>query len=473
MSTFLENAPQDIQYFVQRIKELIKDSVFDGKTYLVGGVVRDILLNEQKEIHDIDVVVEAPDGGISFATWIAYHTGCLIQNKNPCLFPTYGTAKFKILTDPRMSNLEIECVQSRKEKYDRNSRNPSVAYGSIQEDAMRRDLTINSLYYNITTDELCDFTGKGLNDLKNHIIRTTGEPNVIFDDDPLRILRVVRFANRFGWKIEKNTWVGMITNARRIKILTQERVTEEFNKILLSKTPKNAILMLDRCNVLNKIIPSLEKTKHIYQDLRPIRSVYEHTLDTVEKTPQVLETRLAALFHDVGKIMTYDKNFLFHASAGSVMAEEILSAMKYPNKTIDVVLKAIEHHEDFSMYANSTAPKPAVIRKFVSNFDGLENALDVTLDLIHANNISQMYGKKVKFVPNLKAKIKELEEKNESGKNITLPISGKDIMQEFNFKSGPLIGTLLNKVKSLYFDSPNMTKEDALNYLREYLKTIV
>ena len=295
---------------IERIRTLIKDSLFEGKVYIVGGFVRDAILGNP--IKDVDIVVESENGGIAFATWLAYHTGCHVQSKNPCIFPTYGVAKMQIYSDPELSDIELECVQTRKEKYNKETRNPDTAYGTIEQDAMRRDLTINALYYNISTDEVCDFTHRGLDDIKNHVIRTTGDANLIFDDDPLRILRVVRFANRLGWPIEKNTWVGMITNSKRVRILSQERVTEELNKMLLSDNPSDAIRRLDRCNVLDKVIPALTISKHVYQHLTPKITLYEHTLDVLDKTPKRLETRLAALFHDVGKIKTYDKNFLFN-----------------------------------------------------------------------------------------------------------------------------------------------------------------
>lgn len=458
---------------IERIKELIKDSLFEGKVYIVGGFVRDAILGNP--IKDVDIVVESENGGITFATWLAYHTGCHIQGKNPCVFPTYGTAKMQIYTDPELSDIEIECVQTRKEKYNKESRNPDTAYGTIEQDAMRRDLTINALYYNISTDEVCDFTKKGLDDIKNQVIRTTGEADVIFNDDPLRILRVVRFANRLGWGIEKNTWLGMITNSKRVKILSQERVTDELNKMLLSDNPSDALRKLDRCNVLRRVLPSLDMSKHVYQDLRPKRTLFEHTLEALDKTPKVLETRLAALFHDIGKLKTYDKAFMYHTQVGADMAEEVMKAMKYSNDTINTVKIAIEHHEDFSSYFGNSIPRPAVIRKFVANFEGNDKDLEVALDLIHANNITQMYGKKIKFVPGLKQKIEELDEKSkqESGKKIVIPLSGKDIMAEFNLRSGPIIGTIMNKVKSKVIEDPSVTKEELFKYVEEYLKKVV
>ena len=217
MNELLKINDHKYEVLINKIKNLIKGSIFEGKVYIVGGFVRDAILGSP--IKDVDIVVEAPDGGIGFATWLAYHTDCFVNTKNPCVFPTYGTAKVQITSDPEIADIELECVQTRKEKYNKESRNPATADGSIQEDAMRRDLTINALYYNITTDEICDFTHRGLDDIKNHVIRTTGDANMIFDDDPLRILRVVRFSTRLGWPIDKDTWIGMILNSKRINIL--------------------------------------------------------------------------------------------------------------------------------------------------------------------------------------------------------------------------------------------------------------
>lgn len=471
MNELLKINDHKYEVLIEKIKKLIKGSIFEGKVYIVGGFVRDAILGSP--IKDVDIVVEAPDGGIGFATWLAYNTNCFANTKNPCVFPTYGTAKVQITSDPEVADIELECVQTRKEKYNKDSRNPETAYGSIEEDAMRRDLTINALYYNISTDEICDFTKRGLDDIKNHVIRTTGEANMIFEDDPLRILRVVRFSTRLGWPIEKNTWVGMILNSKRINILTQERVTDELNKMLLSDNPAGALDKLDKCNVLHRVLPSLSMSKHVYQDLNPKRTLYEHVLQTVDKTPKVLETRLAALFHDIGKLKTYEKSFMYHSQIGADMAEEVMKAMKYSNAIISTVKKAIENHEEFSSYFGGVTPRPAVLRKFVVKFDGNDKDLEVALDLIHANNISQMYGKKIKFVPEVKKKIAELDKRNESGKNLVIPINGKDIMAEFNLKPGPTLGLIMDKVKSKVIEDPYVTKEDLFKYVEAYLKAVV
>jgi poly(A) polymerase/tRNA nucleotidyltransferase (CCA-adding enzyme) len=155
------------------------------------------------------------------------------------------------------------------------------------------------------------------------------------------------------------------------------------------------------------------------------------------------------------------------------MAEEILKAMKYSNAIISKVKLAIEHHVDFSSYMGSSIPRPSVIRRFVSNFNGDDDALNIALDLIHANNISQMYGKKIKLVPGIRGKIKELDKKNESGKKIVVPIDGNDIMKEFKLKPSPILGTIMTKLKQKVIEDPSLTKEGALKFVEEYLAKVV
>ena len=166
---------------------------------------------------------------------------------------------------------------------------------------------------------------------------------------------------------------------------------------------------------------------------------------------------------------------MYHSQIGADMAEDVMKAMKYSNATIATVKKAIEVHEEFSSYMSNSVPRPSVIRRFVVKFDGNDKDLDVALDLIHANNITQMYGKKIKLVPGIRQKIAELDKKsqNQSGKRLTIPINGKDIMAEFNMRPCPALGLIMDKVKSKVIENPDVTKEELFKYVEEYLKTVV
>ena len=169
------------------LKHILSNSDFDDNTYVVGGAVRDFVMGN--DIKDIDIVVSLPSGGINLAKWL--YTNDFLVNE-PVLYPTYGTSMFHLKEYP---GIELEAVQTRKEQYkDKNSRNPETEYGTIQEDANRRDLTINALYYKITDGKIIDITNKGLSDIKEHIIRVTSEPDIVYSDDALRILRCIRFS---------------------------------------------------------------------------------------------------------------------------------------------------------------------------------------------------------------------------------------------------------------------------------------
>lgn len=470
MNKLLNIKDSTIIKLIDYIKDSIKGTLFEGHVYIVGGAVRDWIMG--KPCKDIDIVVDIRDGGIGFANFIAFKNGCLISKKNPVVFPTYGTAKFQLLSNEEFAEFEIECVQTRKEQYHKDSRNPSTAFGSIEEDAMRRDLTINALYYNVTTDEIKDYTGRGRYDIAHHIIRTPSSPDIIFNDDPLRILRVIRFATRFGWGIEKKTWLGMVKNSKRILIVSQERITDEINKILLTDKPSLGIKRMLCCNrLLEYVLPGVLFQKHVFQNMYPKVSVFEHSMEVLDCIEPKLEYRLAALFHDIGKLVTYDKDFMFHATAGAPLTEKLMKAMKYPNTTISNVSVAVALHETLSGYRDKEMPSKKFLRKFKS-ITGKN--YDLIMSLIDANNKCQYYGKKPNQVTMIREKIAQLEVKEHKNLSVVkLPINGNDIMKNFDVKSGPLIGKLLKTVKEAYFDNPKITKEECLDLVSDTIKKTV
>ena len=189
------------------LSTIIKNSPYANKIFLAGGAVRDSLMG--KPVKDIDIVITEPDGGIKFSEWITRKIGAYKQDANPLIFPRFGTAKFNLrgitVDGIDLSGVDIEAVMTRGEKYTPGSRKPEVVYSDLKTDAERRDLTINALYKDLTTGEILDPTGKGIDDIKNGVIRTPLDPDITFDDDPLRMLRVIRFAVRYNWKIPKNT----------------------------------------------------------------------------------------------------------------------------------------------------------------------------------------------------------------------------------------------------------------------------
>ena len=204
------------------IKDIIQGTKFERHIFCVGGSVRDLIM--KRPIKDIDLVIDIENGGVEFAKF------CMDSNlltHDVVIYERFGTAMFKFKAFP---DDEIECVMTRGEKYpDRNSRNPETVFASIDDDCIRRDLTINALYYNISTGEIVDMVG-GLNDIENKVIRTTNEnPDIVFDDDALRILRCIKFSVRYGWEIEPKTYESMKRYVDRLDIISKERIKDEFN----------------------------------------------------------------------------------------------------------------------------------------------------------------------------------------------------------------------------------------------------
>lgn len=457
---------EKIKKLLNLIRETIKFTHFDNHVYVVGGSVRDSILG--LPIKDLDLVIDIPNGGLLFSTYMTMKHQCFVTSTNPVIFETYGTAKFQLYKHEEFKDIEIECVQTRKEQYHKENRNPETVFGTIEEDAKRRDLTINSLYYNISQDKLCDFNGTGYSDLCAKIIRTPTDPDITFNDDPLRIMRVIRFSTRLGWGIDKDTWLGMIKNVNRLEIVSQERISDEISKILLCSKPSVGIRKMYYCGVLNKVMPDIYDTNFAYESKNPMVTTFDHTMNVLDETQPYLESRLAALFHDVGKVITdKDKTVNPDNFSGEIAAAD-LKMMKFPNHIIKSVQTAIEYHRIFKIYADGVVPPDKKIRKFM-NLCG--NDIGTVVDLMNANNLHSTYDKKKRQVYDLLNRIEELEDIDKMA-NIKLPINGKDIMAEFKLKGGPIIGVLLEAVKDAYFENPNITKDECFEVVENKIKSL-
>ena len=280
------------------LRDVTEASRWEGNVFTVGGCCRDSIMG--REIHDVDLAVTTPDGGVKFAEWL-YEKGLTFGQ--PVYFKRFSTSRLILREFPEY---EIEVVQTRREQYtNSNSRNPEVAFGTLEEDCFRRDLTINSLYQDITTGKIIDFTGKGIDDIKNHVIRTPLEPDETFDDDPLRILRTVRFAVRFGWEIPENILEAMARHADRIKIIRKERRAAEFEKILTGPDPDKAMLILRKIGALHTLLPEImhtfRKKIHIGENVK-LPTVWDYTMQNLKKAKPDIVHRYAALFSEMYRI---------------------------------------------------------------------------------------------------------------------------------------------------------------------------
>jgi len=325
------------------LRRLIKGTEWEGHVFTVGGCCRDRQLGQ--EIKDVDLAVDLPMGGVEFANWLwKKHLTCF----HPVVFKRYGTAMTRLRAFPHD---DIEIVQTRAEKYtDRNSRNPETAFGSLREDCYRRDLTINSLYYDISRDMTLDITGRALHDIRHHVIDTPVDPDSTYDDDPVRILRTIRFATRLDWAISPRIMEAMQRNVGRMEIVKIERLRGEFEKMLTGFCPGRAMELLRQAGAMPYLIPELEG---LY-DLPLVGekgTVWEHTLCTLNSLESTdIALRLAALLHDIGKPAAFslteggEPKYPRHEIRAQVPVVTILSRMKYHSPLMKEVVFLCRHH---------------------------------------------------------------------------------------------------------------------------------
>ena len=441
------------------IGSIIKGTPFEGHVFAVGGSVRDFYMGN--EIKDIDLVIDLPHGGVDFANW------CKDNNytKTVVIYETYGTAMFRFYKYP---DEEIECVMTRGEKYlDKDSRNPVTVFADINEDAIRRDLTINALYYNVSTGEILDLVG-GREDINNHIIRTTNQdPDVVFDDDPLRILRVIRFATRYGWDIEKKTFKSMKKFAKRLQIITKERIQAELNKILMCDNAVMGINLIHEIGAMKYVIPDFEKCYGLKQNAFHFGDVAEHTLAVLQHhcelfKPDLVE-RLTCLLHDIGKVYTMTVkdgkvHFYNHEYVGADIVEDILRELKYDNDTIKEVQFLIKNHMRLKQAGDGAKfIKDKSLNKLLYECKTYER-FESLMRIIECDNLAHKEGCCIFN------QYYELTEKV-SGADIymkmfgyKLPVTGNDIMETLGIGPGPIIAEINNRLLKQAFNDPFITK---------------
>lgn len=290
-----DNTYHNILNYLRSISDGTK---WDGHLYAVGGCVRDEILGTP--IHDVDIAVDLPNGGVNFAMWLLRHKYLV---EMPVLFRKFGTAKLRLRKFP---DEEIEVVQTRAEKYtDKTSRCPEVVSGSIEEDCFRRDFTVNTLYRNIKTGEILDLTGRGLRDIKDGIIRTPLDPYETFDDDPVRILRCLRFAARFGWKIDEATMKALKDSVGRLAIVSRERWSAEFRKMLFGRNVKDSLgtlVEIGGLKFMNQLMREMSESVPEPGDKSLLEMAVEDVCKLEEEGVEDESQRLAAFFGNVGML---------------------------------------------------------------------------------------------------------------------------------------------------------------------------
>jgi len=435
----------DVFKKISYVSELLNQEV-----YVVGGFVRDILISRAS--NDLDFVTLG--SGITFAE----KTAELLKVESVSIFKNFGTAMLKT------KNYELQFVGARKESYSRNSRKPIVEDGSLRDDQLRRDFTINALAISLNKNsygELID-PFNGIEDLHNKLIRTPTNPDITFSDDPLRMLRAIRFSSQLNYDIHSDTLKAIKDNAYRIEIVSQERITDELNKIILSDKPSLGFKLLDKTGILELIFPEFIKLKGI-EMINGIshKDNFYHTLEVLENilpnSKGNLMLRWAALLHDIAKPATkrFSKKsgwtFHGHEDKGARMIPKLFKKLKLPlDSKMLKVQKLVKLHLRPIALTNEKITDSALRRLLFDAGDELEELLILCRADITSKNQKKVlrYLKRFDIV---EQKLEELE-KQDNIRNWQPPISGDEIMNIFNLKPSREVGLIKKAIREAILD---------------------
>ena len=438
--------------------------------YAVGGVVRDHLL--QRPCTDIDIVcVGRQKGGeVHIGIQLAHAASAALGGSHVAVFKNFGTASFKYTADGR--EYELEFVGARRESYSRDSRKPVVENGTLEDDQRRRDFTVNALAVCLNNDrlgELIDPFG-GIRDLDAGILRTPLDPDITFSDDPLRMMRAVRFASQLGFRIADDTFEAIGRNAKRIEIVSAERITTELNKIMASRNPSLGLKLMQKSGLMQLVMPEISALQGVETvDGKGHKDIFFHTmqvLDDVAAGSDNLWLRWAALLHDMGKpgVKRYDARqgwtFHGHEARGAHMVKRLFKRLRLPlGEEMRYVEKLVMLHMRPIILAEDIVTDSAVRRLLFEAGDDID---DLML-LCHADITTRNLDKQRRHRENfelVKRKLVELEERDRI-RNFQPPVSGEDIMRTFGIGPCREIGTIKDAIKDAILDGSIPNERDA------------
>lgn len=450
-----------IKILDKKIFHLISDVADElgMECYVIGGYVRDLFLERPSK--DIDVVTVG--SGIKLARALAERLG---KGAHLSVFANFGTAQVKY------KGLEVEFVGARKESYTHDSRKPVVENGTLEDDQNRRDFTINALAVCLNKQRFGELVDpfEGLYDMEDRLIRTPLDPDITFSDDPLRMMRCVRFATQLNFYIEEETFDALERNKERIAIISKERIADELNKIMLTSTPSKGFVELSRCGLLPLIFPELAAMEGVTKmNGRAHKDNFYHTLEVLDNICQKTDNlwlRWAALLHDIGKPRTkrYDPQigwtFHNHNFIGAKMIPDIFRKMKLPmNEKMKYVQKLVELHMRPIVIADEEVTDSAVRRLLFEAGDDIEDLMM----LCEADITSKNAVRKQKFLDNFKLvreKLVDLEERDRI-RNFQPPVTGEEIMAVFGLQPCREVGSLKSAIKDAILDGVVPNEHDA------------
>lgn len=430
--------------------------------YVIGGYVRDLFLKRPSK--DIDILVLG--NGIDFAEKAAESLKVQVN-----VFKNFGTAML------RFGELEVEFVGARKESYRANSRKPVIENGTLDDDQKRRDFTINAMALSLNKSSFGELLDpfQGITDLENKLIRTPLSPGETFSDDPLRMMRAIRFASQLNFDIEDSAFKAIEDNKERIKIVSAERITDELNKIILSPKPSVGFKLLFNSGLLHLIFPQMTALHGVeYIKGKGHKDNFYHTLevlDNIAEQSDDLWLRWAAILHDIAKPATkrFEENhgwtFHGHEDKGARMVPKIFNQLKLPlNEKMKYVQKLVQLHLRPIVLAQEVVTDSAVRRLL---FDAGEDIESLML-LCHADVTTKNEYKKKKYRQNfelVKQKLKDVEERDQI-RNWQPPVSGSDIMETFGIPAGKEVGIIKNQIREAILEGEiGNTREDAFQYM--------
>ncbi len=414
---------------LEAIRRVTEGTSYEGALWLVGGAVRDELLGRPLS-EDFDLVLEA-DAGV-LVEFLFQHG---IAETSPTRYARFGTAMLRI------EGVSVEFVTARRESYVTDSRKPEVEAASLLEDAMRRDFTVNTLLRNLHTGALRDPLGQGVQDLEARVLRTPLDPVATFHDDPLRMLRAVRFCQKLDFRPAEGLFEAIRKTAPRLSVVSAERIRDEFLKILLFPDPSPGLRDLLETGLLEVFAPELAAMDGVEQGDYHHLDVWGHTLLVVRQTESERVLRLAALLHDVGKPVTRHideagrTRFFKHEAVGAAMASELLERLRLPSKEIEEVALLVKSH----MRLGSASPfSDAAARRLIRDLGPL---LPRLLRLVEADTQALKRGVKPMDLAPLIAQIVAIEEATPA-EALDSPLDGAEIIAETGAAQGPEVGRL-------------------------------